>query len=250
MVNDFEQQLREAIALIENKDPARAYLLLRDITNKYPHQTTGWLWLATVAPTQDIRIQALQTVLAIDPTNQQARGALLKLGITPTPQPAPPPPPAPQVYPETFAPPPVAPRPFVPQPIARPSGSPLNNDILFWGAVVVIVLIFVGIIVVILVSQDSDSETAQVDTATPTATITPIPPTPTITNTPRPTQTTNPLFLTIPTLPPSWTPVPTLTTQPSQVYVSWTPLPTRTLRPTFTPTFTPTITPTPPSFLG
>ncbi|NJO05265.1 MAG: hypothetical protein HC876_06920 [Chloroflexaceae bacterium] len=78
-MTDPESILRLGIEAAKegNNDDARD--LFRLLTREDPNNVNGWLWLAGVAETQAERRQALERVLALDPTNDLARQGLESL---------------------------------------------------------------------------------------------------------------------------------------------------------------------------
>lgn len=64
-------------ARLKNKEEARA--ALRQVVQIDPQNEKGWFWLASVAETDDERLEALQNVVLINPDNQRAYQILEKL---------------------------------------------------------------------------------------------------------------------------------------------------------------------------
>ncbi len=70
--------LEEALAAIQAGDKVRAATLLRAITQHDPRQELAWLRLASVADSPVEVLEALQRVLEINPTHDQARAGIHK----------------------------------------------------------------------------------------------------------------------------------------------------------------------------
>lgn len=215
----MDDQLRRAIELAQAGQRAEARALLRDFLAAQPNLSEAWLWLASVAASQEERVEALQKVLTLDPANRQARTALTQLGFE------------------------VPPLPSEQPGFAARRLSPV--ELYGLGVVLIIVL---GIVVFAISQWVGGDDTPPTPTPTNTATATmTLPPTvtltPSVTNTPGPSPTP----YVAPTLAPTWTPAPTNTLRPTRTAApTSTPLPTRTLPPSNTPEV-PTATPLPPS---
>ncbi len=218
MSDNIKGLLQQAIALAQSGQRSEARELLQKILDQDPNIAVAWLWFANVAPSKADRINALQKVLQLDPTNKTARIALEKLGVA--------------IVADEDSGTPSSP------PTLEPSLSgPLlsQNEIVLIGVVVVVALIAILSVFVVREVTEEDPTSTPTNTATSTVTSTPSPTitvTPSVTNTPPPPQ---------PTLPPTFTPTDTLTPAPTN-----TPRPSRTPRPSNTPTDTasPTNTPT------
>lgn len=74
----MDDKLEQAITLIRTGDKAGGQKLLAEVVREEPQNEMAWFWLATVAPAEK-RIYCLEKVLAINPTNAQARKALDQL---------------------------------------------------------------------------------------------------------------------------------------------------------------------------
>lgn len=206
----MQDTLQKAVQLAQSgqRDEARALLL--EIVAENPNHEAAWLWLASVAGSQQERIQALETVIKLNPSNAQARAALEKLGIIP-----------PQKATGIDA------RIFGERPL-----TPIEGILVVLVITLIVALaLFIGSRAVGSLSPDP----------TPTPTATPLPtitPTTTITLTPSitPTPGPSPTPFVQPTLPPTWTVEPTSTLIPQRtVAPSSTPRPTRTRPPSQTP---------------
>lgn len=252
------QRLQQAVALIQAGRQAEGRAALQSIVTQHPRVWQAWLWLASVSTNQQERIEALQQVISLNPTNEQARTALTQMGLEPPPVPSFD---EPDLDVDSFSetgpgsetpgageeipvegeivepdqsfggappPPPIS-------PVVQPRPFLSRNDFLIIGAALAIVILMVGVIALISLSDDSNeglsedsAETAaanrpRIVSATPSDT--PIPPPTVPTNTPSITPT--PFVRN--TLPPTWTPTHTFT--PSLTYTrrpTMTSLPTRT----------------------
>lgn len=211
--SEHHRLLEEAVQLIQSGNPTEGRRLLQQIVAEDANFASAWLWLASVATTRDERVAALRRVLQIEPNNETARAALQQLG-------------------ESFYSDPLA-EAFAPSPPKQPFLS--QQDWVVVGVTIVLMLVVVLAAAVARQSQNDEPTPIPV-----TKTFTPSPSfTPSMTFTPRPTST--PIIQN--TLPPTWTPAPTLTRAPSR-----TPYPTFTPRPTSTPVLTQTSPPL--QFLG
>src|SRR4051794_24011494 len=65
--------LQLGIKAAQAKRKADAYQLLSQVVRRDPQSEQGWLWLAAVAPTPQESLDAFGRVLAINPSNEQAR---------------------------------------------------------------------------------------------------------------------------------------------------------------------------------
>ncbi len=77
--------LRDGIAAARAGDKATTRRLLREVTDREPHNEVAWLWLAGVAESPRDGLDCLRQVLDINPTNDRAReglkAALLQAGV-------------------------------------------------------------------------------------------------------------------------------------------------------------------------
>lgn len=218
MAFDPNDELQQAIALIQAGRPDEARPLLEAIVAADPERELAWMWLATVSTDRAERIRFLQRVLTINPQNETARAAYTRLAGEPPASPPPPPPAEP------------APGGF------RPA-----------ALLIVIAVIAIGVTAVLVAlylrdeADGADNATPALTLAAP-ATLSPTPAvSPTPSPTPWPTVTPGPS----PTLVwdsavPTWTPLPTDTPAPTQRVMTWTPRP-----PTATPTEPPPSTEAP-----
>lgn len=72
----IEQLLRLSVKAIRSGNRQGARALLRALVREQPNELRGWLWLAAVAETLTEQQQALERVLALEPTLQVARRGL------------------------------------------------------------------------------------------------------------------------------------------------------------------------------
>lgn len=79
---DLQTLLRTAIETARSGNRAKAREILRRLVARDPANELAWLWLATVAASEDERRQSLRRVLAINPGNERARQALAQLERT------------------------------------------------------------------------------------------------------------------------------------------------------------------------
>lgn len=212
--SELHHLLEQAIQLIQSGDPEEGRRLLRHLLAQDANFAAAWVWLASVATTNDERVAALRRVLQIEPDNETARAALRQLGVS--------------SYPED----PLASA-FAASPPKRPFLS--SQDWMVVGVAVVIMLAIV--LAAAVVRQTQDDEPTPIPA---TKTFTPSPSfTPSLTFTPRPTNT--PVIQN--TLPPTWTPSATYTPLPTRTpYPTWTPRPSNTPIPSRTSPFVPTST--------
>jgi hypothetical protein len=208
---DLATRLNEAIALINAGRRAEAQVILLALSQQYPGMDQVWMWLAAATDDTDERIGYLRRVLSINPLNEKARAALIRLtGETP---------------------PPGADRPVPSHPPAPRAQS--------WESALIGVLLVIVVIVVIVVITVAISNLQQprpTSTPAPTLTFRPIPTaTDTATITPGGPTLTPVVGM---TLPPSWTPIPSLTPVPTRTRAE----PTLTFTPSTTYTRFPTIT--------
>jgi twitching motility two-component system response regulator PilG len=68
--------LRQAMAAARASDRPRTRELLQEVTRLDPRNETAWLWLAGVVDTAREAVAALERVVALNPANEKARGAL------------------------------------------------------------------------------------------------------------------------------------------------------------------------------
>jgi hypothetical protein len=217
--SDSTARLSEAIALARNGQREAARSRLLELTAEQPNMELAWMWLASVTDDGPQRIAALRRVLELNPANEKARTALIRLTgnqevIAPAPDQAP----ASESTPVLTAPP--------------PARSAVETGLIIAAiliAAVVIVLLGANIAGGRLFAQPTPTFTP---TLTFTATDTPLVSlTPTITPG-GPTWTPYAL----PTLPPTWTPGLTDTALPTYTPLpTLTPLPTETGLPSATP---------------
>lgn len=71
--------LRTAIKLARSGKKLRALALLRTLVDKNNEDIYAWLWLAQCTPDFDEAIEAVERVLAVRPTHQQAQAMLVAL---------------------------------------------------------------------------------------------------------------------------------------------------------------------------
>lgn len=69
--------LQQAIVAIKTGDKIRAGQLLFQVLQADPRNASAWVWLASITQTEERRRACLDQALAIDPTYQEARQALL-----------------------------------------------------------------------------------------------------------------------------------------------------------------------------
>ena len=72
----IRQALATGIQAVQEGDKALARQLLRKVTEMDPEREQAWLWLAGASETPQEAAEYLQTVLALNPNNQQARVGL------------------------------------------------------------------------------------------------------------------------------------------------------------------------------
>jgi len=203
---DLQALLRTAIEAARSGDRAKAREILRRLVSRDPDNELAWLWLASVATSEDERRQCLRRVLVINPHNERARQALAQLDRA-TQEPA------------VAVPVSGASQPALRRPTARRRRMP---SWLFWT----LTLTAFGLVLAALLLWWQDRRSAQESTPTPAAAIPPVPSATRVAG----QVTATPIGGVLRTLPPRDTMPPT-----------WTPTATRT--PTVTPT--PTITPPP-----
>lgn len=75
MIND---DLKQAIELILNRQPKNALPILLSIIESNPKNELAWFWLAACTYEKDLRIKCLQKVLELNPNNQLAKDVLAK----------------------------------------------------------------------------------------------------------------------------------------------------------------------------
>ena len=77
--NDINQQLDRGIAAARRGEKAVARQMLEDVLRQDGNNELAWIWLASVVPTKRERRICLERVLQINPNNERAREALIKL---------------------------------------------------------------------------------------------------------------------------------------------------------------------------
>ncbi len=77
--DDIPTLLRTAIEAARSGNRVAARETLRQVIARDPGNEMAWLWLVTVADSDDERLQGLRRVLAINPRNERARQALHRL---------------------------------------------------------------------------------------------------------------------------------------------------------------------------
>ena len=85
------EKLHKAIASIKAGNKSAAIPLLREILQADPNNETAWTWLYASVDQVDQKRYCLQQVLKINPDNQNARAALIKIdrhALAQTPQPS------------------------------------------------------------------------------------------------------------------------------------------------------------------
>jgi hypothetical protein len=85
---DSDQILQLGIEEARNGNREAARNLFELLTRQEPDNSQAWLWLAGVADGTDQRREALQHVIALDPSNEMARKGLQALGVDPNSVPA------------------------------------------------------------------------------------------------------------------------------------------------------------------
>jgi hypothetical protein len=85
---DSDQILQLGIEEARNGNREAARNLFELLTRQEPDNAQAWLWLAGVADGTDQRREALQHVIALDPSNEMARKGLQALGVDPNSVPA------------------------------------------------------------------------------------------------------------------------------------------------------------------
>jgi tetratricopeptide (TPR) repeat protein len=86
------EKLNRAIRLIKLGNKPAALLILKEIVQSEPNNETAWLWLYSCVEKYEQKKYCLQQALRINPKNQHARTALLKLDhSTPSLEQSPPP---------------------------------------------------------------------------------------------------------------------------------------------------------------
>ncbi len=229
-----QNRLQHAIELAQRGERAEARTLLLELVRDNPSLEMGWLWLATVATSPEERLSALRRVVGINPSNETARSALEKLGE-----------PLPafsqaQEIPEVRLPESETETLSGGGPVAFLKGfNPLEIGA-FIAVMIILMVILIGL------ALNFASEEVILPTRTPTPTFTPTETTlPTTTATSFPTNTPGPSPTPL-VLPPTWTPLPSVTARPTRTLApTWTPRPTRTAFPTLTPLFVDELTATP-----
>ncbi|MEB2286746.1 MAG: hypothetical protein OZ934_01400 [Anaerolineae bacterium] len=77
--DDISTLLRTAIEAARSGDRGAARATLHRVIAQDPDNETAWLWLVTVADSDEERLQSLRRVLTINPRNERARQALGRL---------------------------------------------------------------------------------------------------------------------------------------------------------------------------
>jgi len=75
----FDGLLRQGIAFIRNKEPFKGKPLITEVVKERPDDVWAWLWLAASVETNHERRQCVETVLALDPNNRQAKKIMRNL---------------------------------------------------------------------------------------------------------------------------------------------------------------------------
>jgi len=68
--------LREATIAVRAKDKSRTRVLLLEATKLDPRNETAWQWLAGVADSPTEALHALESILALNPSNEKAKAAI------------------------------------------------------------------------------------------------------------------------------------------------------------------------------
>jgi hypothetical protein len=85
----MSEKVQAAIARIRAGDRAAGARLLAEALRENPRNEVAWLWLSSVATSDEQRRQCLERVLAISPEHAAARHGLAQLAAAPNPAPAP-----------------------------------------------------------------------------------------------------------------------------------------------------------------
>lgn len=80
----LDKILDDAIVAVQAGDVGRARQLLARVLEKDPYSEEAWLWLSSVADTDEQRIRCFKNVLIINPNNITARRGLDELNAHPT----------------------------------------------------------------------------------------------------------------------------------------------------------------------
>ena len=76
---EIQQLLKTGIEAAQSGNKIIAHHILMQVVSKDPNNEMGWMWLASVAETNEERRENLLKVLSINPSNERARQALSKL---------------------------------------------------------------------------------------------------------------------------------------------------------------------------
>jgi dipeptidyl aminopeptidase/acylaminoacyl peptidase len=226
--DDIEKLLNAGIQAAKAGNRIEARRLLEQVLDKDDNNEAAWMWYASVAETPRKRQICLETVLEINPNNQQARQALERLaasGISSSAsQPRTEPVSAPRAEP-----PPAQPAPSRPPAARRPPGQadlrrrqpPINPTLFAAGIILAVGLIVVGLVVIpamfappeptptpvlaaqaLTATQRSLAATLEtpLPTLVPNATFVTVVPTGMATFTPEPSNTPPPTVTPLPTL--------------------------------------------------
>jgi Tol biopolymer transport system component len=216
--DDIERLLNAGIQAAKAGNKAEARRLLEQVLDKDDNNEAAWMWYASVAETPRKRQICLETVLEINPNNQQARQALEKLApLSSTGSPGSQPRPEP-VSAMRAGPPPAGARRPPGQADPRRRRRQMSSTMFAGGIVLAAVLIIVGVLVIPAVltvptpTPQSPVAAAATQRAAPTRAGTPLPtlkpdatlvtvvPTEMATFTVEPTATTPPTAAPTPTL--------------------------------------------------
>lgn len=78
-----EKMFQEALAAIQNNEPARARDLFTRLLRMNQYDARYWLWMSSVVETTKERIYCLKQALELDPNNSDAKRGLILLGVLP-----------------------------------------------------------------------------------------------------------------------------------------------------------------------
>jgi Tol biopolymer transport system component len=216
--DDIEKLLNAGIQAAKAGNKADARRLLEQVLDKDDNNEAAWMWYASVAETPRKRQICLETVLEINPNNQQARQALERLGpLSTTGAPGSQPKPEP-VSTLRAEPPPAQHRPSRPAAARRPPGQAdprrrrrISPAMFAGGIILAIVLMVVGVLVIpaMFAPPTPTPQIAGRGVATKRGTVAAV-------GTALPTLTPNaPLVTVVPTEMATFTPEPTSTTPPT-----------------------------------